>query len=335
MLTVQPPLQGDDALLRLAQVRFTETSLGGELYPGSPDHLVALRAFRPQGMVCTAHLPRNINLLEVAGQALVSEYARCAAGDLYGILVHDHKGFQRDPDATLEAFREADRRLSAIPGAPLLFVEFAAGLAPEFFASLFERTVSLRYVCAAVDVSHVGIHLCQKWYQTDYPGEDVCALRPTSAKLPERIGAVQAVVAAVPPAVVDLVRRLARLHKPLHLHLHDGHPLSTLSEFGVSDHLSFLQQIRLPFSYRGKHTLDGMFGVSGLRSVLQAARAVLAPEKLSCMLEVHPQEGRAPLREHAYLFTHWQDTYYAERMNYWLDRLLENAILVRDAWGHC
>ena len=48
------------------------------------------------------------------------------------------------------------------------------------------------------------------------------------------------------------------------------------------------------------------------------------------MIEVHPQEGRTPLGVHAPLFAHWKDATNGERMNYWLDLLIQNALLVRD-----
>lgn len=331
MLSIQPPIRGDEALLRLAQARLGEAGLGGELYPGSPDHLAMLMAYRPDGQTCTAHLPRDIDLLSEAGQTVIGEYARRAAGVLYAILVHDQKVFETHPDAAVSAFLEAERRLQRIPNAPLLFVEYAAGLPLAFFAELFERTTALEHVCAAIDVSHVAIYCCRQTYAAQHPDNDVCALRPDSPELEDRIEAVQAAVAAANPAVVELVEQLAGLRKPLHLHLHDGHPLSTLSSFGVSDHLSFLQHVRLPFAYQGQHTLAGVFGLSGLRALIRAALAELTADHLSCMLEIHPQEGRSPLGEHAHLFSHWEDTYFAERMNYWLDRLLDNNVLLRDA----
>jgi hypothetical protein len=119
----------------------------------------------------------------------------------------------------------------------------------------------------------------------------------------------------------------------MHFHMHDGHPLSSYSLFGVSDHLSFLQRIPLPFAYQGTRVLTGIFGIEGMRQLVRAVTDALPPDRLSFMLEIHPQEGRAPLREHAHLFNHWRDKSGAERMNYWLDRLLDNAALLRDATG--
>jgi len=42
-------------------------------------------------------------------------------------------------------------------------------------------------------------------------------------------------------------------------------------------------------------------------------------------------EGRLPLSDAAWLFAHWQDTANAERMNYWLSVLSENAMLTANS----
>jgi hypothetical protein len=331
MLSTQPPIEGDDALLRLAQSRLGAAGLGGEFYPGSPEHLQHLFKFRPHNRDCTAHLPRNINLLEETGRATLMEYVRVAAGQLYGLVLHDRREFAEYPQQTLDAFRETDQLLAEVAEAPLVFVEYAAGLEPDFYASLFDESRELRKLSAAIDVGHVGIHVCRSAYQTENPGEDVCALRPDSPELPEKIEAVQRAADTALPAVLKLIRHLTKLDKPLHFHLHDGHPLSTFSRFGVSDHLSFLQQIHLPFSYRGNNLIKGIFGVSGLCDIIHTAITGIDADRLSFMLEMHPRDGRTPLEQHSQLFSHWQDTSHAERMNYWLDTLINNATLVREA----
>ena len=333
MLSKQSPIEGDDALMRLAQVRFSEAGLGGELYVGSPEDLQRQLTYRPEALPCTAHLPRNINLLQKSGRDTLMEYARIAGGKLYGLVVHDQLEFAQNPDETQAAMRETDWLLSHLDDSPLLFIEYAVGLEPSYFANLFERCSETRYLSAALDVGHLGIRVCRTAYMAQYPDQDVCVLRPDSPELPEKISGVQQATRMALPAVLDLIESLSRLDKPLHFHLHDGHPLSTLSRFGVSDHLSFLQQIRLPFEYRGLYLLQGMFGLSGLRAIVRKAKAVLPADKLSFMMEMHPLEGETPLREHASLFSHWQHKQNAEMMNYWLDTLLQNAALVRDAWG--
>ena len=82
MLSTQPPIEGDDTLLRLAQSRLGAAGLGGELYPGSPEHRQRLLDYRPLELSCTAHLPRNINLLHAAGRAARMEFVRGAEGKL-------------------------------------------------------------------------------------------------------------------------------------------------------------------------------------------------------------------------------------------------------------
>lgn len=331
MLSTQPPIEGDDTLLRLAQSRLGAAGLGGEFYPGSPEHLQRLLDYRPRKLSCTAHLPRNINLLHAAGRASLMEFVRVAEGKLYGLVLHDQLEFAEHPKDTLSAFRETDRLLAEVTDAPWVFVEYAAGLEPGFYASLFDQSRDLHKLSATIDVGHVGIHVCRSAYQAQNPGEDVCALRPDSPELPAKIEAVQHATKKALPAVLGLINHLAKLEKPLHFHLHNGHPLSTLSQFGVSDHLSFLQQIHLPFSYQGRNLVKGIFGISGLRDIIRTAKNSASSQVSFCM-EIHPVEGRTPLAEHSQLFSHWRDKSNAERMNYWLDVLVDNATLVRDAW---
>jgi hypothetical protein len=332
MLSKQPPIEGDDALLKLARERLAEAGLGGELYVGSPDHLQQMLNHRPNTLPCTAHLPRNVNLLQKAGRETLMEYAGIAAGRLYGLVVHDQLEFAQNPEETQAALRETDWLLSRQEESPLLFIEYAVGLDPSFYAGLFERCSETRKLSAALDVGHLGIRVCRTAFMAQYPDRDVCELWPESPELPEKISAVQQATRMALPAVLDLIESLSKPGKPLHFHLHDGHPLSTLSRFGVSDHLSFLQQIRLPFEYRGLQLLPGMFGLSGLQAIIRKAKTALPADRLSFLLEMHPQPGQTPLGVHEPLFSHWQQKENAEMMNHWLDTMIHNASLVRAAW---
>ena len=49
------------------------------------------------------------------------------------------------------------------------------------------------------------------------------------------------------------------------------------------------------------------------------------PEAVHALFQV---EGRLPLADAAWLFRHWCDTTNAERMNYWLSVLSDNAMLM-------
>jgi hypothetical protein len=126
------------------------------------------------------------------------------------------------------------------------------------------------------------------------------------------------------PHVLDVTRSLGRLGKHVHFHLHDGHPLVP----GLRDHFSFLTRLPIPFSYQGRRSLSMMYGPGGLASIVSTAIDACPPQAVSFTAEVHQVEGRLPLADAAWLFSHWQDPTNAERMNYWLSVLSNNAMLI-------
>jgi len=73
-----------------------------------------------------------------------------------------------------------------------------------------------------------------------------------------------------------------------------------------------------------------MYGPGGLASIVSTALEACTPQDVSFTIEVHQVEGRLPLGDAAWLFPHWRDTTNAERMNYWLSVLSDNAMLVAD-----
>src|ERR1700684_1457084 len=134
------------------------------------------------------------------------------------------------------------------------------------------------------------------------------------------------VVSPLPHVLYD-TRSLGRLGKHVHFHLHDGHPLVP----GLRDHLSFLTRLAIPFSYQGRRSLNMMYGPGGLASIVSTAIDACPPRGASFTVEVHQVEGRLPRSDAAWLFAHWQDTTNAERMNYWLSVLSENAMLTANS----
>ena len=110
----------------------------------------------------------------------------------------------------------------------------------------------------------------------------------------------------------------------MHFHLHDGHPLIP----GLADHFTFLTRLPIPFSYQGRESLSMLYGPGGLASIVSGALRACRPGAVSFTLEIHQAEGRLPLADAARLFPHWRDTTNAERMNYWLSVLGENAMLI-------
>ena len=312
-------IEGDDSLLELARLRFRQAGLGAELHAGSPELLEHGLRFRPGPEApVVVHLPRDFKLGEEPSRQRIAEFASRFAGRVFGLVVHDHPDLAARPAAYLEAARDMQARLLERQAGPMLFVEYAAGLEPARFARFFEAIRDLPRISACIDTGHVGIRQARQTWSLAHPGEDVCSLKSQPPGLLEAMPEVEAAVQSALPAVLELIGVLASFGKALHFHLHDGHPLSTLSPFGVSDHLSFLTEIPLPFEYHGRRFAPPMFGPNGLRRIVAQARECLAPARLSFTFELHPTFERLPLGDAAPLFAHWADKTNAEMMNHWL-----------------
>jgi hypothetical protein len=319
----QRRIDGDDALLHLARLRFEQAGLAAEVYAGNPAELEWVLGFAPSSPHRpVVHLNRRVNLLEAAGRAAVAAFAERFAGRVDGLVVHDKQDMAGRTGELLDALRRLGDRLDRTPGRPLLFLEYAAGLEPDWFLGVAERLRDVASVGACVDVGHVGIAQARAAYARAHPGQDLARLEPGDRRLPGLAADVQAAVAAALPAVLDLTRSLGRLGKRFHLHLHDGHPLIP----GLSDHVSFLTRVPVPFEFQGRRSLDPLYGPAGLAAIVRAA-AEAGGDGASLTLEIHQAEGRRPLADAAGLFGHWRDLTNAERMNHWLLVLSENAAL--------
>jgi hypothetical protein len=325
----QRRVDGDDALLRLARLRFDQAGLAAEVYAGTPEELewvLGLAPSEPHRPV--VHLSRQINLLAEAGRALVERFAERFGGRVGGLVVHDRQEMAGRTEQLLAALRALGGRLERRPDGPMLFLEYAAGLPLDWFVELAERLRDVASVGACVDVGHVGIAQARAGFARAHPGLDLAMLQPSDPRLPGLAADVQVAVASALPAVLDLTRSLGRLDKRFHLHLHDGHPLIP----GLSDHFSFLTRVPVPFDYQGRQSLAPLYGPAGLAAIVRAA-AEAGAGRASLTLEIHQVEGRRPLGDAAGLFGHWHDLTNAERMNHWLLVLAENAELVRFALG--
>lgn len=321
----QKRIDGDDALLELARLRFQQAQLGVEIYAGSVQELNQLLDFKPWPEALTvAHLPRGIDLLSVEGHEQLLHFVEIFSDRVYGFVVHDQPEIASRPELYKAALGEINSALTKAAGRPLLFIEYAVGLDPAEFCMLIESIKEFDRVSACLDVGHLGIQQIRQAFRQKHPKDDICTLDPADPRLPELIGDVQEAVLSVPNAVAKVIRRLGKLGRPLHFHLHDGHPLSTLSHFGVSDHLSFFQKVSIPFPYNGKKNLDTMFGPTGLKRIVREACKALPPGLVSFTLEIHPTSGRLALADGAELFSHWTDKTNAERMNSWLETLRDN-----------
>ena len=325
-------IDGDDALMELARLRFQQANMGAELHAGTSDQLEAVLRFRPdEHLPVVVHLPRHFNLLNGENCDQIARIASAFAGRIYGMVIHDHLDLVSRSDDFLTSARAMESRLVEIRDSPLLFIEYASGLEPGIFARLFESIVELAHISSCVDVGHVGIQQVRTAYAASHPGEDVCALKNQPPRIPEMISHVETATAAALPAVLNLIDALGKLGKPVHFHLHDGHPLSTFSPFGVSDHLSFLIEMPLSFEYQGRKSVPLMFGIAGLRQIVRRALQVIGRQRTSFTLEIHPGQGQLALGDAAGFFHHWTDKTNAERMNQWLAVLRQNHQALAEA----
>jgi hypothetical protein len=321
----QQRIDGDNALLKLAGLRFAQMGAAAEVYADSPDQLEYVLQFVPShARLPIVHLSRRVNVLHGRDRAVVREFADRFAGRVAGLVVHDKREMAGNTDRLLAAMRELNDHLCQRPGGPLVFLEYAAGLDRGWFVEVAERLQAAERVSSCIDVGHIGLRQATARFERRHPGLDLKKLSPVDDRLPGLVADVQDAVGSALPHVLDVTQSIGRLGKHVHFHLHDGHPLIP----GLRDHFSFLTRLPIPFSHEGRRSLSTMYGPAGLASIVSAAVEACAPQGVSFTFEIHQVDGRLPLGDAAWLFPHWQDTTNAERMNHWLSVLSENALLV-------
>lgn len=320
----QQRVAGDDALLRLARLRFEQAGLGAELHAGDIDGLERALTYAPDGVgPPTVHLDRGLDLLSRDDLARVAAFVQHFDGRVTGFVVHDKRHMAERTDELVGVLRRFDADVAGCR--PMVFVEYAAGHDPAWFGDLGSRLADITSVSLCIDIGHVGIHQAHRAFAASCPSVEVRDLQADDDLLARHVDDLQGAVATALPTVLALTRTLSRAGKPLHFHLHDGHPLFA----GVSDHFSFLTRVPVAFSHHGRRALDTMYGPDGLRAIVDTAAAAAAPSAPpSLMLEIHQAEGRRPLGDAADLFAHWGDLTNAEQTNHWLGVLAENARLL-------
>jgi hypothetical protein len=324
----QQRIAGDDALLRLAALRFAEAGMPAEVYADHPDDLDRLLRYVPeQDTAPVVHLSRSADLLTDAGRNTVEAFASRFSGRVAGLVVHDKAAMRGRTGEVVAALRELGRPRR---GRPMVFLEYATGLGPPWYAELAERIADVEGASVCVDVGHVGIEAARQALADARPDLDVRRLAADSARLPELVADVRDATRTALPAVLGLLGAVGPLGKPVHLHLHDGHPLIA----GLPDHFSFLTRLPVPADVDGRRSFDPMYGPAGLAAILRSAIRSCAPGQAWFTLEIHQAEGRLPLGDTS-LFRHWRDLTNAERMNYWLAVLADNHLLARSALAPC
>ncbi|HYB16853.1 MAG TPA: hypothetical protein VEF71_15455 [Streptosporangiaceae bacterium] len=321
----QQRFAGDDALLRLAGLRFAQMGVAAEAYADTPDQLEYVLRFVPtHARLPVVHLNRGVNVLHERDRSTVVEFADRFAHRIAGIVVHDHREMEAHTDRLVAGMREVNTRLCGRPDSPVVFLEYAAGLDLDWFVGVAEKLQDAEQVSCCIDVGHVGIKQASARFWLRHPGLGLGHLTTADNRLPDLVADVQDAVGGALPDVLDVIRALGRLGKQMHFHLHDGHPLIP----GLADHFSFLTRLPIPFTYQGRQSLSTMYGPDGLAAIVSAAIQASPAHTVSFTIEVHQVEGRLPLADATWLFRHWRDTTNAERMNYWLSVLSDNAMLI-------
>jgi hypothetical protein len=301
--------------------------LAAEVYADTPDELEHVLGFVPPHLFLpVVHLNRRVNVLDEGGYGVVGEFADRFAGRIAGLVVHDKHEMGERTGQLLSVMRRLDARLSERPGGPLVFLEYAAGLEPGWFVEVAERLRDAERVSCCIDVGHIGMRQASARFTRSHPGLSLGDLNPQDGRLPDLVADVQASVEGAVRDVLDVIHAIGSVGKHLHFHLHDGHPLIR----GLPDHFTFLTRLPIPFSYQGRQSLSMMYGPGGLASIVSAAMDARRPQAVSFTLEIHQVEGRLPLGDASRLFSRWRDTTNAERMNYWLSVLDENALLISE-----
>jgi hypothetical protein len=310
----QQRVAGDDALLRLARLRFAQAGMPAELYANTPDDAERLLGFLPEHPTRpTVHLDRRLDLLDAAGRDAVLAFASRLGDRVAGLVVHDHRAMLGRAHELEAAMHEVSDR----PDGPYVYLEYAFGAPLEWFADVARRAAGIERAGVCIDIGHVGLAEVRRRL-------GAVAAAAAGSALAEVVDQVQEAAGVALPAVLGLVREVGALGTAVHLHLHDGHPAIR----GLSDHISFLNRIPVRFGFEGARSLPPLYGPAGLAAILAEVVRSCAPQRLSLTLEIHQAEGRLPLDEEAAeLFGHWQDLTNAERLNYWLSVIAENHVL--------
>src|SRR3954465_11648475 len=96
----QQRVAGDEALLRLAALRFAQAGMPAELYADTPQDVERLLRYLPDHQTRpTVHLNRGTNLLHPEAQAAVLAFVERLGDRIHGLVVHDKRDMiDRVPD---------------------------------------------------------------------------------------------------------------------------------------------------------------------------------------------------------------------------------------------
>ena len=326
-------IEGDDALLTLAQRRFQEHKLLPEYHAGSKKESDAILPFHPfpesGGVV---HLPRKLDILKPGNRDAIAALAAAVPENTRRLVLHDQEVVREDFEGYVKALRDLDHALGGGKARTRVYLEYAVGLEPDLFCRVIEAAADFPSICSCIDIGHVGIRRARRIYEQRFPGHELNRREAEDPATFDRLSEVEDAVLRAMSVTLDMIRRLSKLDKPIHFHLHDGHPLVE-NHYGVPDHKSFLERPMLTAPDGSRIELDTLYGPEGLHAVVETARQHLDEDRLTFTLEIHETLEALQLDPEAdFLFGHWADKTNAEKMNHWLDLLKRNATVFHKIW---
>ncbi len=320
-------IKGDEALLYLGCSRYTQAGFGVELHPGTPEHMKEILKFVPAGSSSTAHLPYSV-VLDHDDTDRICDFVAEGGDIIGGYVMHDSAYYRENSEHGVELISKLSNKLDGKTNG-VVFLEYAAGLPFDLYYSIAEKITSLPNIGICIDIGHISIKAIAEELSKVLPEQDQRALRPGGDLTYDKYKLVAQAVHDGRGKALKLIESLAKIANFVHFHLHDGHPLSTFSPYGVRDHIPFFWEI--PTQLREVGAVGGLYGVTGLRRVLQIAIANISVEKLSLTLEIHPQPGQKDIAaENMEYFAEWRDLTNAKAMNFWMDLVIQNCLIVRD-----
>ena len=109
----QQRVEGDDALLQLARLRFAQAGLAAEVYADTPEQLDQVLGFVPSHRrLPVVHLSRGVDVLQAQGRAVVEAFAARFAGRVWALVVHDKAEMVTPSSQASPTTSASSRRLS-------------------------------------------------------------------------------------------------------------------------------------------------------------------------------------------------------------------------------
>lgn len=269
-------IPGEDKILELQKSRYEEMGIGAEMYCRSPEHLEHLLKFKPKNKnITTAHLPYELSLLK---ENNIKKYNN----NLYGFIIHDHGNYY----SNLNGLKHALNKISI---KPIIFIEYAAFASLDQFRELFELIKAIDNISICLDTGHLALRIVYDIFK-EKSGDNIFDYREDGTKfkdLEKALPKIKESVKETAPRLVDYVASFAGKGKPIHLHIHDAHPLSKTFPSSLSDHQSFFGLAKIKLNDQETIELPKLIGIEDLKQILS--------HDFSVNIEIHPDYSREEL----------------------------------------